>query len=151
VKGSRPEIGAAHIHQAFIVRRTRWWRATGAAGAGLYVGAFGLFAVSWHTWPLLLVAFGLAGGGIGLAETAESTLVARLLPDHLRGSGFRVLGTVQSAGDFAASVVVGLLWTLVSPAVGFGYAAAWMVAAFGAGWANRDRPTSAGHDGHAQR
>jgi hypothetical protein len=62
-----------------------------------------------------------------------------------------LLGTVQSAGDFAASVVVGLLWTLVSPAVGFGYAAAWMVAAFGAGWANRDRPTSAGHDGHAQR
>ena len=29
----------------------------------------------------------LVGGGIGLAETAESTLVAHLLPDRLRGSG----------------------------------------------------------------
>jgi dipeptide/tripeptide permease len=59
---------------------------------------------------------------------------------------------VQSAGDFAASVVVGLLWTLVSPAVGFGYAAAWMVAALGVGWAaSRARPTTTGHDDENQR
>jgi dipeptide/tripeptide permease len=123
-----------------------------AAGAAVYVGAYGLFAISWHTWPPLLAAFALAGAGIGLIETAESTLVARLLPDHLRGSGFGVLGAVQSAGDFAASVVVGLLWTLVSPAVGFGYAAAWMVAALGVGWAaSRARPTTTGHDGENQR
>jgi MFS family permease len=127
-------------------------RAVFAAGAAVYVGAYGLFAISWHTWPPLLAAFALAGAGIGLIETAESTLVARLLPDHLRGSGFGVLGAVQSAGDFAASVVVGLLWTLVSPAVGFGYAAAWMVAALGVGWAaSRARPTTTGHDGENQR
>jgi hypothetical protein len=46
VKGPRPEIGAAHIHQAFIVRRTRWWRATGAAGAGLYVAGRIVLVVS---------------------------------------------------------------------------------------------------------
>jgi len=28
------------------------------AAAGLYVAAYGLFAVSWHTWPPLLIAFG---------------------------------------------------------------------------------------------
>jgi len=108
-----------------------------AAAAALYVGAYGMFAVSWHTWAPLLVAFALAGAGIGLAETAESTLVARRLPDHLRGSGFGLLGAVQSAGDLAASAVVGLVWTLVTPTVAFGYAAAWMIAAFTVGWKSR--------------
>jgi len=63
-------------------------------------------------------------------------VVARLLPDHLHGSGFGALGAVQAAGDFAASAAVGLLWTLISPAIGFAYAAAWMIAAVGVGWAS---------------
>jgi dipeptide/tripeptide permease len=77
----------------------------------------------------LLLAFALAGTGIGLAETAESALVASRLPDRLRGSGFGLLGGVQSAGGFASSAIVGLLWTAVSPLAGFAYAAAWMVLA----------------------
>ena len=77
---------------------------------------------------MLLAGFLLAGIGIGFAET-ESTLVAHLLPDRLRGNGFGVLGLVQSLGDLASSLVVGLLWALVSPTVGFTYAAAWMLAA----------------------
>lgn len=97
-----------------------------ASGAGLYVGAYALFALPFHGWPILVAAFLLAGSGIGLAETAESALVARLLPDRLRGSGFGLLGGVQSFGDFASSAVVGLLWTAVSPTVGFAYAAGWM-------------------------
>ena len=82
-----------------------------------------------HAWPALLGFFLLAGGGIGLAETAESTLVARLLPDDLRGSGFGVLGGLQSFGDFASSAAVGLIWTSVSPTAAFAYAGAWMVLA----------------------
>jgi len=99
-----------------------------AAGAGLYVAAYAGFAAGWHGWPALLTAFCLAGAGIGLAETAESTLVAQTLPEHLRGSGFGALGAIQAAGDLVSSAVVGLLWTLISPAIGFGYAAAWMTA-----------------------
>jgi MFS family permease len=103
-------------------------RAVFATGAGLYVLAYAGFAVG-PTSPVLLAAgFAVAGAGIGLAETAESTVVARLLPDELRGSGFGVLGAVQSAGDLLASAVVGLLYALVSPVVAFGYAAAWMAA-----------------------
>jgi MFS family permease len=98
-----------------------------ASGALTYVAAYGLFALPSHAWPVLVVAFLLAGSGIGFAETAESALVARLLPDRLRGSGFGLLGGVQSFGDFASSAVVGLLWTAVSPTVGFAYAAGWMV------------------------
>ena len=84
-------------------------------------------ALPFHSWPILVGAFLLAGSGIGFAETAESALLARLLPDRLRGSGFGLLGGVQSFGDFASSAVVGLLWTAVSPTAGFAYAAAWMV------------------------
>ena len=75
-----------------------------------------------------LAAFALAGIGIGLAETAESTLVALTLPDRLRGNGFSVLGLVQSLGDLGASLVVGLLWAAASPGIAFGYAAVWMAA-----------------------
>lgn len=98
-------------------------------GAAAYVAGYAMFAVAWHSWPPLLAAFALAGTGIGLAETAESALVAAMLPDRLRGSGFGLLGGVQSAGDFASSALVGLLWTAVSPLAGFAYAAGWMVLA----------------------
>lgn len=102
------------------------------AGAAAYVLAYAGFALPLHAWPLLLVFFCLAGSGIGLAETAESTLVAQLLPDRLRGSGFGLLGGLQSAGDFLSSATVGLLYAAVSPTAGFAYAAAWMVLAVAA-------------------
>jgi hypothetical protein len=47
-----------------------------ATGAGVYIAAYALFALVSGGWPLLVLAFVLAGAGIGLAETAESALVA---------------------------------------------------------------------------
>jgi len=99
-----------------------------ATGAGLYVLAYLGFAAGPSTRSLLLLFFCLAGAGIGLGETAESTLVARALPDRLRGSGFGVLGGVQAAGDIIATVIAGVLYAAVSPTVAFIYAAAWMFA-----------------------
>jgi len=95
-------------------------------GAALYVLAYATFAWNQHAWPVLLVAFVLAGVGIGVAETAESTMVALALPDRLRGNGFGVLGLVQSFGDLGASVVAGVIWALVSPSAAFVYVAVWM-------------------------
>jgi MFS family permease len=103
-----------------------------AAAAATYVLAYGGFAFPIHHWLVLAGYFGLAGAGIGLAEPAESTLVAQLLPDRLRGSGFGLLGGLQSAGDFLSSTIVGLLYVAVAPTVGFAYAAAWMVLAVAA-------------------
>lgn len=103
-----------------------------AAGAAAYVAAYAVFALGPTGWPVLLAGFAAAGVGIGLAETAESTVVAQLLPDRLRGNGFGVLGLVQSLGDLGSSAVVGLLWALVSPQLAFGYAAAWMLASLAA-------------------
>jgi MFS family permease len=88
-------------------------------GAVLYAASYSLFALPFHAWPVFVVAFLLAGSGIGLAEPAESSLFAHLLPEQLRGSGFGLLGGVQSLGDFASSAVVGLLWTTVSPTAAF--------------------------------
>ena len=99
-----------------------------AAGAAVYVGSYAIFAVGPHGWSPLLIAFVLAGVGIGFAETAESTVVARGLPDELRSNGFGVLGLTQALGDLGSTVVAGVLWSLVSPLVAFGYLAAWMVA-----------------------
>ena len=99
-----------------------------AGGAAVYVIAYLGFAWEQHAWVVLLVAFVLAGIGIGLAETAESTMVAMMLPDHLRGNGYGVLGLVQSAGDLGASLVVGVIWATVAPGLAFGYAAVWMAA-----------------------
>jgi MFS family permease len=100
-----------------------------ATGAGLYVLAYVGFATVGHNPAVLAVFFALAGAGIGLAETAESTLVAHLLPDHLRGSGFGLLGLTQSLAAFASTAAAGLLWSTVSPTLAFGYAAAWMLIA----------------------
>jgi MFS family permease len=107
-------------------------RAVFGVGAGAYVAGYLLFARSDHEAWVLALAFGLAGIGIGCAETAESTIVALALPDRLRGNGFGVLGLVQSAGDLGATLVAGLLWSLVSPLAAFCYAAGWMALAVAA-------------------
>lgn len=99
------------------------------AGAGVYVVAYLLFGLGPAGWATLLSAFVLAGIGIGLAETSESTFIARQLPDRLRGNGYGLLGLTQAVGDLGASLVAGVLWAAGSAGLAFGYAAAWMLAA----------------------
>lgn len=66
---------------------------------------------------------------------AESTVVANLLPEHLRSNGFGVLGLVQSVGDLGATMVTGILWSMFSATVAFLYAATWMILSVAAsGW-----------------
>lgn len=96
-----------------------------------YVG-FGFLAGQW--WSLLIV-FVLAGAGIGLAETAESALVAQILPDRLRGSGFGVIGGIQAGGNLVGTVVAGILYTVISPTAAFVYAASWMALSAAASFA----------------
>lgn len=87
------------------------------------------FALSGGTLATLALLFALAGIGIGLVETAENAAVAALAPDAVRGSAFGLLAGIQSFGNLAASAVAGLLWTVASPPVAFGYLATWMVIA----------------------
>ncbi len=111
-----------------------WYDQTGprvvfAAGAAAYVIGYLVFAAGARSPLVIALGFALAGAGIGLAEPTQLAVVAQLLPDRVRGSGFGVLGAVQATGDVVATVVAGALYTVASPAVAFGYAAAWMAIA----------------------
>lgn len=98
-------------------------------GTSAFLASYLMFAVGSTSIPVLLVAFALAGIGIGFVETAEAAAVAAMADDDVRGSAFGLLAGLQSLGNLAASGVIGLVWTLVSPTVAFGLAAGWMLAA----------------------
>jgi sugar phosphate permease len=74
--------------------------------------------------PELIGLFGLAGLYVAIQDTLEKSVAAELLPKEVRATGYGVLATVNGIGDFFSSIVVGFLWTAVSPAAGFVYATA---------------------------
>ena len=71
----------------------------------------------------LIVLFAAAGIYMGIVDAMERALAADLLPTEQRNIGYGTLGTVNSFGDLASSLVVGLLWSHVSAAAGFWFAA----------------------------
>ena len=100
-----------------------------ASGALAFLVAYGAFAATGPSVPILLLAFVLAGVGIGCVETAEHAAVAVAAPIDVRGSAFGLLAAVQSLGNLAASAIAGLLWTVISPEAAFAYLAGWMLVA----------------------
>lgn len=97
-----------------------------ALGVGAFLVAYLGLAAAGPDIPLLASAFVLAGVGIGAVETAEHHTIAARAPEDLRGSAFGLLAAMQSLGNLVASGVAGVLWTVWSPAVAFGWAALWM-------------------------
>jgi len=77
---------------------------------------------------LLIPLFILAGIYIGIVDAMERALAADLLPLSQRGIGYGVLATANSIGDLMSSIVVGYLWSHVSAASGFIYAATLTIA-----------------------
>jgi MFS family permease len=71
----------------------------------------------------LAILFALAGIYIAIVDSMERAFAADLLPQDRRGTGYGALATVNSFGDLTSSIVVGFLWTYVSIAAGFWYAA----------------------------
>ncbi len=132
IAGSLASVPAGRLIDA------RGPRVVFGAGVALFGLAYLLFAAA-PGMAGLAIAFVAAGVGIGAVETAEHAAVAALAPADLRGSAFGLLAAIQSVGDFVASAVVGLLWTLVSPTLAFGVAAAAMAASFVALAAIRSR------------
>ncbi|MDQ4092410.1 MAG: MFS transporter [Actinomycetota bacterium] len=109
-----------------------------ATGVAPFLLAYGLFTIPEPAIMVLGVAFGLAGVGIGCAETAEHAAVAAFAPNKPRGSAVGLLATVRAVANLAASAVAGLLYTVASPSVAFTYLAAWMLIALATlGWAAR--------------
>jgi MFS family permease len=136
-KDSAVQIGLA-LYTAYNVAATVISIPAGAAGdrhgatrvllggAVAFLGAYVLLALTGPAIAVLAAAFVLAGIGIGCAETAEHAAVATLAPTDLRGSAFGLLAAIQSAGNFLASVIAGVLWSAASPQAAFAFAAALM-------------------------
>ncbi|MGD0964129.1 MAG: MFS transporter [Candidatus Acidiferrales bacterium] len=97
----------------------------GLLAAGYLVGviAYAGFIFEPPTITILVILFGLAGIHGGFQQSLEKSLASELLPADVRGSGFGVLATANGMGDLVSSVAVGALWSAVSPAAGFAYAA----------------------------
>lgn len=96
----------------------RWF----LTGAYLLAALYNLLLiVEIPSVAVLALVFALAGTVYSSQQSLERAVAADLVPEQVRSTGFGVLATVNGIGDFVSSLVVGLLWTLFSPAVGFAY------------------------------
>lgn len=73
-------------------------------------------------WTLAVI-FILGGMYVAMEETLEDSFCAELVSEEHHGMAFGTLATVNGIGDFASSLLVGLLWTTFGTAVAFGYSA----------------------------
>jgi MFS family permease len=101
--------------------------------AGYFIAAvtiFGFllsFLMGWSSPGYLFFLFALAGIFVAAEDTLESAITADLISSETRGVGMGVMGTVNGIGDFGASIIVGLVWTLVSPVLAFSFACVMML------------------------
>ncbi|MBI4444298.1 MAG: MFS transporter [Acidobacteria bacterium] len=73
-------------------------------------------------WALSFI-FVLGGIYVAIEETLEDSFCAGLVSKENHGMAFGLLATVNGAGDFMSSVIVGALWTAAGVSVAFGYSA----------------------------
>ena len=89
---------------------------------GYFVFALACVASIFETTDIsiLLIIFVLAGLQTAIVDTVERAYASDLITEPtLRGTGFGVLQTVNGVGDFVSSTMIGVLWALLSPALGF--------------------------------
>ena len=73
-------------------------------------------------WTLAAI-FAIAGIYVAVEETLEDSFCAELVGEEHHGMAFGTLATVNGVGDFASSLIVGLLWTTFGTSAAFGYSA----------------------------
>jgi MFS family permease len=95
-----------------------------AAGYGLAVVMAALLASGGSQLAILVMVFALAGIVVGVEEALEDSIAAELVPREQHGMAFGTLAAVNALGDFGSSVLIGALWSVVSPAAGFAAAGA---------------------------
>ncbi len=97
-------------------------------GAAAAAGLAAAFVWKLSSITFLVLLFALEGVSAATSEAVEAALTADLANPETRGTAYGALGAVNGAGDFVASFVVGVLWTVISPAVAFAYAGMAMAA-----------------------
>ncbi len=93
--------------------------------AGYFIAA--LMALAVIALPLnagvLAAIFAVGGLYVAIEETLEDSLCAELVSDEHHGMAFGTLATVNGIGDFASSLIVGVLWASFGTSVAFAYSA----------------------------
>lgn len=90
-------------------------------------GFFGITAVcciaqTTNLW-FWLMCFGCAGLSAGTVKALEKAHAAYILPESARGTGLGLLQSIDGVGDLLSSIMVGILWSAISPSIGLIYAA----------------------------
>ena len=92
---------------------------------GYALGIVTALAAAFAQPSVLFLAgmFSVAGMVIGIEETIEGVLCAKLAPPRLRGSAYGMLAATNGIGDMVASSVIGAVWAWYSPELAFSLAA----------------------------
>lgn len=102
--------------------------------AGYALGALTAILTAIAFWfgidsiVLLAGIFFVAGLYVAVQEALESTVTAEMVQPDTLAMSYGALGTVNGAAKFISSATVGVVWTAVSPVLGFGLAAGMMAA-----------------------
>ncbi|HEV2601372.1 MAG TPA: MFS transporter [Candidatus Babeliales bacterium] len=94
----------------------------------LGIFGFGSFIITTFTllfaetqiflWMIIFMSAGLCTGTV---TAVEKSYAAQLLPEEMRGIGFGLLQSIDGLGDLFSSVIVGTVWTFLSPQSAFAY------------------------------
>jgi len=87
---------------------------------------FGLMSLGFifadsKLWFLALL-FVVNGVYTAIIESSQPALASILMPEGQHGAGFGAMSAIDGLGDFLSSILVGVLWTVASPVVGFAFA-----------------------------
>lgn len=100
--------------------------------AGYVLGALTAILTALAFWfdidsiALLIGIFLIAGIYVAVQEALESTVAAEMVQPDTLAMSYGALGTVNGAAKFISSATVGVVWTTISPVLGFGLAAGMM-------------------------
>lgn len=98
-----------------------------AAGGLLFLLSYLGFALTDANLLLVALCFIAAGLGTGAVIATEAMLLEDIVDDHLRPATEGLLGVVRAVGNFTASAVTGILWSVVSVRAALLYLGGWMV------------------------
>jgi len=90
-----------------------------AGGYAVALSMASLLAANIPRLAILAIIFALAGTFNGVVEALQDSITAEIVPAAQHGMAYGTLAAVNAVGDFASSMVVGVLWTAVSPSAAF--------------------------------
>jgi MFS family permease len=101
-----------------------------AGGYAIAMGMAAMLTLSSANLIALAIAFSFAGAFTGVVEAMEDSMTASIVPSARHGIAYGTLAAVNAVGDFASSLIVGVLWTALSAGLAFSISGTLFAAAF---------------------